>query len=337
MNNNMLNIISIFLTSLIFLFMFPATSQSQEQSSLLAPLPDRIPSPDNNPTTPEKVDLGKQLFFDKRLSGNNDMSCATCHDPQKGFADGMALGKGFEGKTLKRHTPTVLNVGWYSTFFWDGRAGSLEEQALGPIQAPDEMNQDMNQLVEELRKDKSYVKQFQNVFGQPINNDTITKTLAAYQRTLVTRNSPFDRYLKGDEDALSSRAKEGMALFMGRADCIRCHNGPLLSDGKYYRIGIGFTDKGRGNITGKKEDWYKFRTPALRNVAQTAPYMHNGSERTLFDAVEFYFRRVPSQSPEGLELDIEPLLSQSYSDISAIVEFLKSLSGQYEELEGSDL
>ncbi len=306
--------------------LFAGISFASEQS-LLSPIPSETPSPKENPTTPQKVKLGKRLFFDERLSGNNEMSCATCHDPDKSFTDGLPKAKGINGKILQRNTPTVLNVGWFDSFFWDGRSETLEEQALVPIQSPVEMNQDMNELVNELANDSEYVKLFSEVFDTEISQQGIANTLAAFQRTLVTQNSPFDQYLAGDENALSNRAKEGMRLFMGSADCVRCHHGPLLSDGKYYRFGIGTTDKGRGELTGEKEDRYKFRTPSLRNVAQTAPYMHDGSEKTLFDAVEFYYRRVPSSGPEGLPLDVEPLLAQSYSEIGPIVEFLESLSG----------
>jgi cytochrome c peroxidase len=183
-------------------------------------------------------------------------------------------------------------------------------------------------LTKELAAVPGYARQFERVFGQSVNTEGIAKALAAFQRTLVTRNSPFDRYLAGDKDALSPRAKEGLELFKGDAGCIRCHHGPLLSDGKYYRLGVGRGDQGRGAVTGKREDLYKFRTPSLRDVAETGPYMHDGSLATLFDVVEFYYRGVSSRGLDGLELDIEPLLGQSYSEIDSVVEFLKSLSGE---------
>jgi cytochrome c peroxidase len=310
----------------------PADELSNSMDGALAALPSSVPSPEDNMMTPDKVSLGKQLFFDPRLSGDNTMSCATCHLPEKAFGDGLARSKGAGGKKLTRNTPTLLNVGFHSSFFWDGRAASLEDQALGPIQSPDEMNQDLEQLVKELASVPEYAKQFQGVFGRPVNQHDIAKALAAFQRTLVTRNSPLDRYLAGDKNALSSRAKEGIELFVGAADCIRCHSGPLLSDGKYYRLGIGHGDQGRGAVTGKREELYQFRTPSLRDVARTGPYMHDGSLDTLYDVVQFYFRGVPSRGPDGLNLDVEPLLGQSYSDIDAVVEFLKSLSGEPPEV-----
>ncbi|MBP85536.1 MAG: cytochrome-c peroxidase [Planctomycetaceae bacterium] len=306
----------------------PGQNELAGADPALAPLPKSVTAPAGNPTTAAKVELGKLLFFDPRLSGDNKMSCATCHVPDKAFGDGLPRGKGANNKTLSRNSQTVLNVGFYSTFFWDGRAKSLEEQALGPIESPDEMNQNINELVGELTAIPAYTGRFQKVFGEEIKAENIAKALAAFQRTLVTRNSPLDRYLAGDEDALSALAKQGLELFRGEADCIRCHHGPLLSDGKFYRLGVGLQDNGRGAITGKRDDLYKFRTPSLRDVARTGPYMHDGSLKTLFDVVQFYYRDAASRGPEGLKLDVEPLLGQSFSEIDAIVEFLRSLDGE---------
>lgn len=305
-----------------------AESKADRPLPRLAALPKSVPEPKGNPTTAAKVELGKLLFFDPRLSGDNKMSCATCHLPDKAFGDGLAVGEGADGKHLARNTQTVFNVGFYSTLFWDGRADSLEQQALVPIQSPDEMNQDLDQLVRELAEIPQYEARFKQAFGGPVTERNIARALAAFQRTLVTRNSPFDRYLAGDKDALSRLAKEGLELFQGDAGCVRCHNGPLLSDGNYYRLGVDSRDKGRGGVTKKRDDLYKFRTPSLRNVAQTGPYMHNGSLGTLFDVVQFYYRDAPTRGPEGLGLDIEPLLGQSFSEVDALVEFLKSLSGE---------
>jgi cytochrome c peroxidase len=298
----------------------------------LAPLPDAAPAPDDNPTTPEKSALGRLLFFDPRLSGDNTMSCATCHLPDKAWGDALPKAKGAGGKELARNTPSLMNVGFYQTLFWDGRSASLEQQALVPIESPDEMNQNADALVDELAAVPQYRKQFESVFGRPVNKDDVARALAAFQRTLVSRNSPFDRYLAGDKEALSPQAQKGLELFRGEAGCIRCHDGPLLSDGKFYRIGIGITigsgDKGRGAITGERDDLYSFRTPSLRDVAHTAPYMHDGSLATLYDVVEFYYRGVPTRGPDGLELDVAPLVGQSFTEIDPLVEFLKSLSGE---------
>ena len=295
---------------------------------LLTPLPKSVPVPKNNPSSPEKITLGKQLFFDPRLSGDNSMSCATCHLPEKAFGDELARAKGAGGKRLSRNTQTLLNIGFYSHYFWDGRTDSLEQQALIPIVASDEMNQDLALLEQELDDIPGYVTQFRNVFDSPVTRDGIANALAAFERTLVTNPSPFDRYLAGDARALSAEAKRGLELFVGEAGCIRCHHGPMLSDGKFYRLGVAGRDLGRGRVTGRKEDNYRFRTPSLRNVAQTGPYMHNGRLKTLTEVVTFYFRELPLEGPDQLPLDVEPLLGLSFSDISDLVAFLESLAGE---------
>lgn len=294
----------------------------------LVPLPRKVESPGDNPTTPAKVELGKKLFFDPRLSGNNKTSCATCHIPEKAFADGLTGSPGTNGQPLKRNTQSCLNVGFFTSFFWDGRASSLEEQALGPIESGDEMDQNLDELEAELAGIPEYVMSFKDVFGARPNREGVAKALAAFQRTLVTEPSPYDRYLAGDKDALSDEAKRGLELFRGDAGCIDCHNGPLLSDGKFYRIGASFKDEGRAKVTEKAEDRFRFRTPGLRNISETAPYMHDGSLKTLEEVVTFYFRGIPNSGPDGLSLDAEPLDFLSFSDIDAMVEFLKSLSGK---------
>lgn len=311
-----------------FVFIAGRGATGAESEPTLSSLPESAPSPKDNPPSPDKIALGKQLFFDTRLSGDNKMSCATCHLPEKGFGDGLPRAQGAAGKVLKRNTQTLYNVGFYTTLFWDGRAASLELQALEPIKSPDEMNQDLDELVDELSAVPGYVRQFKKVFGRPVNKSDIARALAAFQRTIVTRDSPFDRFMAGDKQALSPLAQEGLKLFTGDADCIRCHNGPLLSDGKFYRLGVGQQDEGLGAITQKREDRFKFRVPTLRNVADTAPYMHDGSQASLFDVVQFYFRGIPTKGKDGLELDVEPLVGQSFSEIDAVVEFLKSLSGE---------
>jgi cytochrome c peroxidase len=305
-------------------------TRSQAQPTLekpMAPLPQTVPAPKENPTTPEKIALGKLLFFDPRLSGNNQMSCATCHAPGKAFGDGLPQGNGAAGNTLKRNTPSLLNVGFKSSFFWDGRTRSLEAQALLPIQAVDEMNQDLDKLEEELNAVPAYIAQFQAIFGTRVTRDGIAKALASFERTLVTGPSPYDRFLGGAKDALSPEATRGRELFFGNAGCSRCHQGPLLSDEKFYRL--GFTqDMGQGLVTGKTEDNYKFRTPSLRNVARTGPYMHDGSFRTLDDVLFFYFRGIPNSAADGLSLDIESLQGVALDEIPDLIAFLDALTGE---------
>lgn len=304
-----------------------ATGDDGPAEPQLVPLPREVPSPEGNPTTAEKVELGKKLFFDPRLSGDNTMSCATCHMLEKAYADGLALSPGNGGKPLERNTQSCLNVGFFDTLFWDGRAGSLEEQALAPIQSPLEMNQSLDSLECELAAIPGYVKAFAEVFGTEPNRDGIAKALAAFQRTLVTQPSPFDKYLQGDKRALSAQARQGLELFRGEAGCIQCHHGPLLSDGRFYRLGVSGNDPGREKVTGKREDRYRFRTPSLRNVDTTGPYMHDGSMKTLEEVVTFYYRGIPLSAPGKLPPDTSALVGQSFSDIGPLVEFLKSLSG----------
>ena len=314
-----------------------AQSQAQPTSEKpMAPLPKTVPAPKENPTTPEKITLGKLLFFDPRLSGNNKMSCATCHAPDKAFGDGVPQGKGAAGNTLKRNAPSLLNVGFNSSFFWDGREKSLEAQALLPIQAVDEMNQDLDELEKELNAVGAYVKQFQAVFSTKVTRDGIAKALAAFERTLVTLPSPYDHYLGGEKDALSPEAKRGMEIFFGDAGCARCHQGPLLSDEKFYRL--GFTnDKGRGLVTGKTEDNYKFRTPSLRNVSRTGPYMHDGSHKTLDEVLFFYLRGVQNAAADGLSLDIESLQGVALDEIPDLIAFLEALTGELPKIAPPEL
>lgn len=326
------------ITSLLALACIAVTQAETQAPSTkrMAPLPKTVPAPKDNPTTPEKIALGKQLFFDPRLSGDNKMSCATCHRPDKSFGDGLPKARGAKGKTLNRRTPSLLNIGFYSTFHWDGRVKSLEEQALLPIQSADEMNQNLGQLEKKLNAVPGYVKQFQAVFGTKVTRDGIAKALAAFQRTLVTGPSPYDRYLRGEKGALTQEARRGMELFFGEAGCARCHRGPLLTDEKFYRLDSA-PDKGRGLVTGKKEDHYKFRTPSLRNVARTGPYMHDGRYQTLADVTFFYFRGVPSSGPDGLALDIESLQGVAFTEMSDLIAFLDALTGEEPKITAPEL
>ena len=316
--------VSLILLSTCALF----SQQKKTKPAVLAPLPAEVPAPKDNPTTPAKVELGRQLFFDVRLSGNNRISCASCHEPGRAFTDGRPLSPGADGMPLRRNTRSCLNAGFAKSLLADGRAASLEEQALLPIQSPAEMNQPLGSLEKELALVPGYVRQFKAVFGTNPNRQDLARALAAFQRTLVSGPSPFDRFLSGEKEALSADARAGYELFRGEAGCIACHNGPLLSDGKFYRLGISFRDEGRARVTGKKEDRYRFGTPTLRNVAQTGPYMHNGSLKTLDDVVIFYYRGVPRQGREGLAPEIESLQDRSFSEIPLLVAFLEALTGE---------
>jgi len=316
-----------FLTPLVVLAATIASAEKPKVDDRLASLPAAAPAPADNPTTAAKVALGKQLFFDPRLSGGNTLSCSSCHQPHKAFGDSIDWNKGETGITMVRNTQSCLNVGFYTTFFWDGRAASLEEQATGPITSPVEMNQNLDELERELNAVPGYVSQFQAVFGAKPDRKNIAQALAAYQRTLITGPSAFDRYLAGDKHALSDDAKRGLALFTGEARCIECHSGPNLSNGKYYRMGISEEDLGRASFTGKKDDRYKFRTPSLRNVADTAPYMHHGLMHSLEQVVTHYYRGTSRTSTDGLTNEAPNLEERNLDEVPYLIAFLESLSG----------
>lgn len=296
----------------------------------IGPLPP-VTFPADNPQTEAKVELGKKLYFDPRLSGNNWISCATCHNPVFGFTDGLprALG-GPASKEGGRHSPTVINAAYNEFQFWDGRAATLEEQALGPIQNPNEMGETLDNVVRKLSGIPDYVKAFQEVFGAGVTADGIAKAIAAFERTVIYANSPFDRYMQGDVRALSESAKRGMDLFQGKAECIKCHNGPNFTDNKFHNIGVPADgplkeDLGRYNVTMNDTDKGAFKTPTLRNVAETGPYMHNGYFPTLFEVVQFYNGgggRSENKSPDihGLNL--------TGQEVGDLIEFMKALTGE---------
>jgi len=295
------------------LTMFCAVAHSET----LTPLPAVPPIPADNSMTPEKVSLGKMLFFDPRLSGSNWISCATCHNPVMGFTDRLPRALGHAMGEGPRNTPTILNAAFMVVQFWDGRANTLEEQALGPVQAEVEMRQTLGGMVESLRKVPEYTILFGRVFGgnDPVNPENIAKAIAAFERTLITPVSPYDRYLSGDKGALSERAVKGLDLFQKKG-CIACHNGPVLTDSGFHRIKVpGSVDLGRFGVTKVEGDKYMFRTPSLRNVELTAPYFNNGSVYTLKDAITV-------MGKEALNTEL------SDEETGALEEFLVSLTGE---------
>jgi cytochrome c peroxidase len=273
----------------------------------------------------ERAELGRRLFFDHRLSGDRSMSCATCHDPAKGFADGLAKARGKGGRSLERNTPSVVNVDARAPYFWDGRTPTAEEQASQPLTNPREMDRDLGELCGELGGIPEYVARFQRSFGSPdITGDRVGAAIAEFERTLVSADAPLDRYLLGETTALSRAAIRGLELFRGRARCIRCHDGPHLTDGSFHNIGIGDLDVGRFGILQLPSMQGAFKTPSLRDVALTAPYFHDGSAATLKDVVAHYVRG--GASKVNLDADIVPL-SLSAADQDALVAFMQSLTG----------
>lgn len=285
--------------------------------------------PVDNPWSKEKEDLGEMLYFDPRLSGDNSISCATCHHPEKGWSDGLPRTIGFGGKELGRHSPTIINSGYFAVQFWDGRAKSLEEQALGPIQAAGEMNQDLDELVKELNAVPEYVKRFQKVFGG-ITAENIGKAIATFERSVVSNHAPYDKYMTGDKSALSASAVNGIGLFFGKAKCVICHNGPVFTDSGFHNIGVQQhgplkEDLGRFNISNEDFDKGGFKTPGLRSVSISAPYMHDGSAASLTEVVQFYNRG--GDVKENLSPFITPL-ELTDSEVQDVVEFLKALDGE---------
>ncbi|HEX6983941.1 MAG TPA: cytochrome c peroxidase [Planctomycetaceae bacterium] len=248
--------------------------------------------PEDNLADPRKIALGKQLYFDPRLSADNSVSCSTCHDPKHGWSDGRPTSAGVGGQVGGRNAPTVLNAAFGRFQFWDGRAATLEEQALGPIANPIEMNLPVEEAVKRLNAIEGYRKQFNEIFGSDVTKETLAKAIAAYERTILSGDAPYDRYKAGDTSALSEAAVRGMKLFFGKANCSACHSGPNFTDNAFHNIGVGMDkpepDKGRAAISGLEGDTGAFKTPTLRETARSAPYMHDGSMKTLREVVDHY-------------------------------------------------
>lgn len=289
--------------------------------------PEKVPAPSNNLVTPERVALGKALFFDPRLSGSNWISCATCHNPALGWSDALPTAIGHGMKILGRATPTVLNTAYQRKQMWDGRFRTLEEQALGPIAADVEMSQNLDEVVAELKEIAGYHALFDKAYpGEGINKGTIAKAIASFERTIVSNDAPFDRWIKGDEKAMSDSAKQGFALFEGKANCTACHQGFNFIDDGFHNIGLkGNQDAGRHAEVPVAVMMGAFKTPTLRDVALTAPYMHNGMYKTLAEVVAHYNRG--GDVKDNLDPNMKPLnlTDQEQKDI---VEFLKALTGE---------
>lgn len=301
------------------------------------PLPAKVPVPADNPMTPEKIELGKQLYFDPRLSVDGTVSCNSCHNVMSSGTDNRPVSVGVAGQKGGRSAPTVWNSAFLSAQFWDGRAATLEDQAKGPILNPIEMGMPSPEAaVDRIKSIPGYNAQFKQVFGgsNPVTYDNIAKAIAAYERTLVTPNSAFDRYMKGDKKALSPAAQRGMKLAQS-VGCTACHNGPNFAGPASLPVGQGFyqkfptftgndyvtkyklmDDKGRFEVTKDKADQHMWRVPTWRNVALTAPYFHNGSVATLDEAV-----RVMAKTQLNKDLTNE--------QVADLVAFLNSLSGEF--------
>lgn len=328
------------------------------------PLPKSVPAdlweilvPPDNPVTPEKVALGRKLYYDKRLSKDGTVSCATCHDPARGFADGKKIAEGIQGKKGTRNSPTVLNAVFYELQFWDGRAASLEEQAKGPMINPVEMGMDSHDLVVKVvRAAPEYEQDFKRIFGREATIDDVVAAIASFERTALTGDSRFDRFMAGDRAALSVSAQRGWELWNGKSRCNTCHPfgdvTPNFSDNKFHNIGVAaknrdfaslartaaavkdpaelasqpeFSELGRFVATKQPKDIGAFKTPGLRDVALTAPYLHDGSEATLLDVVNFYDRG--GEPNPYLDGGIVPLKLTEQEKLD-LVAFMEALTGE---------
>jgi len=298
-----------------------------------------VPIPSNNPPTAETIALGRQLYYDPILSVDNTVSCATCHDPQFGFADPKLFSEGVGKKVGARQSPTVLNAAYFAVQFWDGRAPSLEKQAEGPVQNPVEMAHTLTGVEQKLNADPRYREQFAQAWGSaPITYEMVEKSIASFERTIISANSPFDRWKYGhDEKAVSPTVKRGFIVFNSKkkGNCAVCHTVgnkyALFTDNKFHNVGIGVdfgqvNDPGLYAVTRNEADRGKFKTSSLRNIAITAPYMHDGSLKDLKQVIDFYVgagNSNPNLDPQIHGLDF--LTGQERADLLA---FLNSLTGE---------
>ena len=275
------------------------------------------PLPDTISLDQKKVDLGKKLFFDPILSKDNSIACVSCHDLQNGGDDGLQFSIGIGGQRGDINAPTVYNSSYNFRQFWDGRAKSLQEQALGPIENPLEMGSSLHKVLQRLKKDKYYLAEFNKLYKEGITTESLTDAISTFEQALITPNAPFDRYLKGDKDAISKKAEYGYRVFKSKG-CIICHQGISIGGNLYNKFGIyediNLTHLGRYNITHREEDKYVFKVPSLRNIALTAPYMHDGRAKTLEEAVKLMTKHQVGRHISDEETD-------------ALVSFLHSLTG----------
>ena len=292
-----------------------------------------MPVPEDNPVTPGKVGLGRRLFFDPILSRDHTLSCASCHDPRRAFSDGFVVAVGIAGRRGTRNAPSLVNRGYGSMHFWDGRAASLEEQVLQPIENQKELDMTVKKVVVRLKHEKDYRELFQTAFEREVNSEDLAKALASYVRSIMSGNAPVDRYMNGERDALSKRARRGLRIFRGKGNCTACHLGPIFTDERFHNTGVAWldgqlADPGRFAVTGRDDDRGAFKTPTLREVGKTAPYMHNGSLPTLEDVVEFYNRG--GNANLHLDEELRPL-NLDDDEKMALISFLRSLSGEIRE------
>jgi cytochrome c peroxidase len=294
-------------------------------------LPKAVPAPADNQVTPARVELGKMLFFDPRLSSDRNLSCAGCHNPMFGWSDGLPTAKGSKSKILGRASPTVVNTGYNTLMMWDGRKASLEDQAMGPMESMDEMAMDLTALFKWLNEAPAYKEMFAKAYpGEAIDSKTVSKAIASFERTVVSSDSPFDHWLQGDQKAMTKQQVLGFRLFAdpNKGNCVACHQAPNFTDGGFHNIGLasyadGKGDVGRFAIKPVAVNKGAFKTPTLRDVAMTAPYFHDGSAKNLMQAVEHYNKG--GLSKVDLAKDMKPL-NLTHDEMEAIVAFMQALT-----------
>jgi cytochrome c peroxidase len=291
-----------------------------------------VPFPADNQPNAARFALGQKLFFDPRMSGHGNMSCATCHNPSMGWSDGLPTARGVKSAVLGRASPTIFNTGFNSLQMWDGRKKSLEDQAMGPMQANVEMNMDIGKLFQWIRENAGYQALFAKAYpGEPIDETTLSKAIANFERTVVSNNSVFDRWVRGDAKAMTAQQVEGFKLFVGKANCATCHSGPNFTDNGFHNLGLaswGVAEPDMGRYAQKPVNAMKgaFKTPTLREVTRTAPYFHDGSAKTLMDVVEHYDRGGVVKT--NLSPNIQPL-GLKPDEKRALVAFLEGLSSPF--------
>jgi cytochrome c peroxidase len=350
----------------------PAVVELRARIQKEFPAEDHPPIPENNPQTPEKVRLGEALFFDPNLSSCGTVACATCHLPDEGFSDGRRISRGCAGATGRRNSNSISNTAYLSHLFWDGRVQSLEQQALGPVVDPVEMANTWDNVIHYLStgehpvtgesfpdSSRFYASSFEAVFSGEITSNTVAKAIAAYERTLVSRDAPFDRWLQGDNSALSPKQKRGALVFFGRGRCSECHKPPNFTDSDFHNVAVpqvGFekagmfpdnaricggvadnVDPGRAEVTflhSSCADVGRFKTPGLRNVELSAPYMHNGAFSSLDSVLQHYWNvGRGTGTPVAGDVDAKARLIRLTSfgghpeDFENLIEFMKSLTG----------
>lgn len=309
-----------------------AASEGPQAADKVWQLPKMPPYPANNKPNADRILLGKTLFFDPRLSKNGHMACATCHNPIQGWSDALPVTLGYLGQALTRAAPSVMNAAYNAPLTWDGRKRDLEHQVTGPIENPMEMAQDVGKLVEWLKTVSGYRILFAKAYpGEDISADTLSRGVASYERTIVSQDSPFDQWLRGDKTALSEQQLRGFKVFKDakKGNCASCHQPPNFTDHRFHNVGLAShglegADLGRFNITREPHMKGAFKTPHLRNIALTAPYFHDGSAKTLEEVVEHFDRGGALQTPD-LSPQVKPL-ALSHQEKLDLVAFLESLT-----------